>query len=486
MDYSKLIEPDDISDEPFIFVSYSRQDMSTVQVILEILRNNYFRFWYDKGIKSGTEWAEELGDKIDRCDQFLVLISPNSVKSKYVRKEIAMAISNEKNILVLYLEETTLSRGLELLIGDIQSIHKQYFGNDSDFAQAICKAASNNTLYQSTDVFCELDDKLGGIAENELLRSYRILSQIGAGGLARVFLAEHRRTGALVAVKCGTISKSYGGTVIKDCFKTEKKILATMMRNMCPYTPVILDWFEDDSRIFIVESLINGTSLKSRVSYSEEEVVSIAKKVLNILRYLHNNNIIYRDIKPGNLIADKYGEIYLIDFNSAVIIEEGVSETGVLLGTVGFAPPEQFNTDSLIDPSLDIYALGRTMEYLLCPEQFDKNARISIRYYRRDISVELESILEKMMASSQSDRYQSAEELLREFEKYNCTNLLKKFLLLIKSRKNIYLYKDENRKNIKKRKDILHEMAVDSQSYAGEIAYKTVILTSEGKASTES
>lgn len=476
MDYLHLIEPDNITDEPFIFVSYSRQDMSSAQVILGILRNNHFRFWYDKGIKSGTEWAEELGDKIDRCDQFLVLISPNSVKSKYVRKEITLAISNEKKILVLYLEETTLTSGLKFLIGDIQSLHKQYFSNDRDFEQAICKVASNNTLYQSTDVFSGVVDDLCGLAKNHLLESYRILSQIGAGGMARVFLAEHRRTNTLVAIKCGKISNSYVGTVAKNYFKNEKGILAILTRNMCPYTPVILDWFEDDTQIFMVESLINGKSLDLPISYSEEQVVSVAKKVLNILRRLHNNNIIYGDIKPANLIADKDGEIYLIDFNSSVIVDEGTSKTEAISGTLGFSPPEQFNPDRLIDYSSDIYALGRTMEYLICPEQFERNSRFPIRYYRRDISVELEAILEKMMAPSQSDRYQSVEELLQEFEKYTCTNLLKKFLLLIKSAKNIHFYKDKNRKNLEKRKEILHELAVDSQSYTGENDYETVIL----------
>ena len=133
---------------------------------------------------------------------------------------------------------------------------------------------------------------------------------------------------------------------------------------------------------------------------------------------LHRNHIIYRDIKPSNLIQDKFGEIYLIDFNTAIRVDENSHETETLLGTVGFAPPEQYNGKVPTNFSSDIYALGRTMEYLLCPEHFDKNGKVPIRYYRRDVSVELEAIIEKMTNSTQSLRYQNAEQLLQVFENY--------------------------------------------------------------------
>ena len=102
MNYQKLIEPDEVSDLPYIFVSYSRRDMQLVQEVLRILRKNRFRFWYDQGMKSGVEWAEELGNKIDGCDQFLVLISPNAIESKFVRKEVRMAVDRDKNMFVVY------------------------------------------------------------------------------------------------------------------------------------------------------------------------------------------------------------------------------------------------------------------------------------------------------------------------------------------------------------------------------------------------
>ena len=277
VDRSKLIQPDDVSDKPFIFVSYSRQDVQEVQIILRILKNNQFRFWYDMGLKSGTEWAEELGEKIDQCDQFLVLISDHSVNSKYVRKEIGMATDKDKDILVLYLTETNLTSGLHLLLGDIQAIHREFLPQEVDFEQALCEAASNNTLYQNNDIFDNGVGPIGG-AKSELLKNYNLLSQIGASGIGEVYLAEQKRTGTLVAVKCGAIDGSYRGTVTKDCFCAEKWVLSELLRNMCPYVPIILDWFQDEEQVFIVETMITGESLKSNASYSEEEVVEIARK----------------------------------------------------------------------------------------------------------------------------------------------------------------------------------------------------------------
>lgn len=485
MDYLKLIQPDDVVDKPFIFVSYSRRDMQEAQNILQILRHNHFRFWYDMGMKSGIEWAEELGNKIDLCDQFLVLISVNSVNSKYVRKEIGMATEKDKNILVLYLGETNLTSGLQLLLGDIQAVHRNFFTREEDFEQELCKAASNNTLYQNNNIFDVNASSTNGAKEG-LLKNYNLLSQIGAGGIGDVFLAEHKRTGAIVAVKGGLIDDSYRGIITRDCFYTEKNILSALLRNMCPYVPIILDWFEDNEQVFLVETKMTGKSLESDASYSEEEVVTIAKKVLEILQYLQKNNIIYRDIKPSNLIKGEFGEIYLIDFNIARWDDENSRKTETKLGTVGFAPPEQYDDKTPTTFSSDIYALGRTIEYLLCPKRFDRFNKGPIRYYRKDISVELEAILEKMTNPVQSLRYQSAEELLQVFNNYRKINFINKIRLTIQSRQRLKKYRVLQAKSEQNRKKVLKEIAIDLQERDRECLGETVELpTSNADISTE-
>ena len=361
------IQPDDVSN-PFVFVSYSRKDIREVQDILQILRNNKFRFWYDMELKSGTEWAEELGEKINQCDQFLVLLSDNSVNSKYVRKEIGMAIDLNKNILVIYLTETNLTSGLRLLLGDIHAIHRKHYIDENNFEQAVCKNVSKNTFYTEND-FKDSTSYFG--AGQEFRDNYDIGEIIGEGGIGKVYTALQKRTGNLVAVKYVRKDKTFWGTSLIECICSEKKILSEVLRNMCPYVPALLDWYQDKDQVIMVETLIVGKSLQIAEPLSENEVVEIAKKVLLILRYLHRNNIVYGDIKPSNLIVDDYGDIYLIDFSSSVLISEN-DNTHYTSTTIGYSAPEQYVRESSASFSSDIYALGRTMEFLLSPSNFNR------------------------------------------------------------------------------------------------------------------
>ena len=392
-------------------------------------------------------------------------------------------MEKEKNILVLYLEETVLSSGLQLLLGNIQAIHKSFFYNESDFEKVLCESLSNNTLYQNTTVFSFAEDNqyFGSIpsknAFNRFLDNYLLLGLIGKGGLAKVYRAESIRTGVQAAVKCSRIDSSYRGSVAKACFDSEKTIIVQLMKIMCPFIPTIYDWFEDEEQVYIVESFVDGESLDSRQPLSEDEVVDIAKKVLKILLYLHDNHIVYRDIKPGNLIRDKYGEIHLIDFNTAMTIENGGSKAEICVGTRGFSLPEQYDVNGVISYASDIYALGQTMIYLLCPEYFDRNASIPLRYYRADVSVQLESVIRKMTAPSQADRFQNAGELLRCLETYKKISLWERIRLLIRSRREIKLFEDKRKATAETQRKFLREMANATTRFSGEDINNTVILT---------
>ncbi len=451
-DRPRTVRPDEVEGKPFLFVSYSRQDLEPVQDILRILRANHFRFWYDMGLKSGVEWAEELGKKIDQCDQFLVIISSNSVKSKFVRKEIGMATELDKNIVVIYIEETVLSSGLSLLLGDIQSIHRSFYSRESDFQRSLCEAISSNTLYQSAEVFTP---ERTGDAERGFMGSYTILSKLGAGGIAQVFLARHNRTGALSAVKCGNIGDSYMGNVTLECFETERAVLSELMSSSCPNVPVLLDWYMDERQVFLIESFISGESLKSDTALSEEEVVGIGRKVLKILARLHESGIVYRDMKPGNLIRDKFGDIHLIDFNTAILTETGGVAPWMLMGTRGFAAPEQYSRKAPCGPTADIYGLGRTMEYLLSPQNFDMNSRAPIRYLRRDVSVGLEAVLERMTAPESDARYSTAGEAAEALERCGSLGPIKRAALTIRSNRGIRRYAAQEREiRERRRRDI--------------------------------
>ena len=456
LDSSELILPDEVDGKPYIFVSYARRDMARVQEILQVLRSNGFRFWYDRGLKSGMEWAEELGEKIDHCEQFMVLLTENSVNSKYVRKEVGMATSGDKNMLVVYMKETQLTSGLKLLLGDIQALHRAMYRQETDFERALCEAASNNTLKTT-------EKTLSSFALED---TYEIKQKIGAGGLAEVYLARHKRTNCLVAVKYGSLENTYAGDITKERFESEKRILEMLSQKLTPYVPVLLDWYEDDDQIFLIESLIDGKplSVRTEAPRSEEEVVTIARKVLKILQYLHHSNIVYMDVKPSNLFVNEVGDIYLIDFNISKILNDPYA-LDAKMGTLRFAAPEVYArsaTSVHVGFPTDIYSLGRTMECLLCPEKFNQmDASAPVRYYRKDISAELEVIIEKMTATNPSDRYQTVEDVLEALSSINHVGIFQRLRNIFRSRHASKTFDVSYTKRMEQRQLDIREIAKD-------------------------
>jgi hypothetical protein len=109
-------------DRPFAFVSYAHKDSEWVYPELRRLHDMGMRIWYDEGIDPGNEWPEDVARALDRCLLFLVFISPRAVESKNVRNEINFAINHDKPFVAIHIEETSLPKGLELRMGDVQAI----------------------------------------------------------------------------------------------------------------------------------------------------------------------------------------------------------------------------------------------------------------------------------------------------------------------------------------------------------------------------
>jgi hypothetical protein len=121
--------------EQYLFVSYSHKDNALVYPEIYRLYQLGFRIWYDEGIDPGNEWPEEVAIALDKCSYFLVFITTQSVESQNVKNEINFAINHKKPFLAIHIEETTLPKGLELRMGDIQAILKWRMQEDRYFRQ---------------------------------------------------------------------------------------------------------------------------------------------------------------------------------------------------------------------------------------------------------------------------------------------------------------------------------------------------------------
>lgn len=248
---------------------------------------------------------------------------------------------------------------------------------------------------------------------------YEILTEIGRGGMSVVYLAMDTHLNKQWAVK--EIRKKGNGKndeVIVNSLLAE----ANMMKKLDhPALPRIVDIIDNGVTIYVVMDYIEGESLdKILAEYGaqpEEMVIGWAKQLCDALSYLHSQKppIIYRDMKPANVMLKPEGNIKIIDFGIArEYKEQNLSDTTVL-GTKGYAPPEQYSGQT--DARSDIYALGMTMHHLLTGiDPRTGEAYAPVRMWNPELSEGIELIIDKCVEPAAEHRYQNCQDLLYDLE----------------------------------------------------------------------
>jgi outer membrane protein assembly factor BamB len=207
-------------------------------------------------------------------------------------------------------------------------------------------------------------------------------------------------------------------------FERESALLATITH---PAVPKIYDYFAQSGLVYLVLEYIDGQDLERalharKAPFPDREIARWALEICDVLAMLHNNEpnpIIFRDLKPSNIMLRRNGHISLIDFGIARVFQP--RQRGTMIGTEGYAPPEQYR--GIADARGDIYALGATLHQLVTntdPRQetpFTFHER-SIRALNPDVSVEFEQIVQKMVAYHPDERYQTIEELEVSLERF--------------------------------------------------------------------
>ncbi len=249
---------------------------------------------------------------------------------------------------------------------------------------------------------------------------YRLLEPLGQGGMATTYAAEDLQQHCQVAIKIMSLRSSRDWKLL-ELFEREAKVLANLDH---PAIPKYIDYFQSDTpsdrRFYLVQALAEGDSLANLVSQgwhsTEEEVRLIATQVLETLIYLHQLTppVIHRDIKPQNLIRDRSGKIYLVDFGAVQdVYRNTVTKGSTFVGTYGYMPPEQYRGEAYF--ASDLYALGATLLYVLThrsPNDLpQKRMKIDFRG-RVNISSGFADWLEVMLEPMVEDRFHSAQEAL--------------------------------------------------------------------------
>lgn len=263
----------------------------------------------------------------------------------------------------------------------------------------------------------------GTILENR----YEIQRVAGRGGMSTVYAARDLRFGQverMCAIKEMGDNEPDPGTRALSLvnFEREAALLATIAH---PAVPKIYDYFAHDGMIYLVLEFIDGQDLERllfmrKTPYPEEDIIRWGIETCDVLEMLHSfepSPIIFRDLKPSNVMLRTSGKVALIDFGIARTFQG--TQRGTMIGTEGYAPPEQYR--GLADPRGDIYALGATLHHLATnsdPRQqtpFTFHER-SIHSLNPSISAGFAEIVMRMLAYHPDQRYQRVSDVRAELE----------------------------------------------------------------------
>ncbi len=253
-----------------------------------------------------------------------------------------------------------------------------------------------------------------------LHKRYHIQRVIGQGGMGAVYQAKDVKRQTICAIKEMSLSmvpENERPQAVQN-FKIEAKMLWGLNH---PNLPAFTGFFSEGQRYYMVMEYVDGYTLEELLErnnnspFSERRILGWARQLCDVLEYLHSQNppIIFRDMKPGNIMLTRNGRIKLIDFGIARFFRSSSSQDTQLLGTPGFAPPEQYGR-AQTDERSDIYSLAITLFQLLTNTLSDNGFGLKdIRLINPQISPSVARALEKAAALDPEERYDSVAEFRR-------------------------------------------------------------------------
>lgn len=248
----------------------------------------------------------------------------------------------------------------------------------------------------------------------------RISGLLGQGGMGAVYLVEDLSLfGTHWALKelSNVLLAPADRTSAVQQFQKEAQILLGLGH---PNLPRISHYFEENGRQHLVMEFIDGETLETRCQVSptflaEAQVVDWALQICDVLEYLHGQNppIIFRDLKPANIMLTKNGKIKLIDFGIARNFQPGKTQDTQIMGTPGYAAPEQYGGSGQTDLRSDVYALGATLHTLLTRRVPGTPPFVfpPCRTINSGVSALMESVVSKATEYDRNKRYQSVNEM---------------------------------------------------------------------------
>lgn len=267
-----------------------------------------------------------------------------------------------------------------------------------------------------------------------MIGKYKISGIVAKGGMGVVYKAVHPSLKRYVVIKKFT-ARGRGSSSNAERFKREAQILLDLQS---PYIVHLFDYFTEDRFRYMVEELVDGMScdkfIKKQVMLPVPLAMLIMQDACYGLKYAHSKKVIHRDIKPGNILISRRGEIKITDFGIASDEserEDNLTKEGVALGTPAYMPPEQFEDSSSVDERADIYALGISLYEMITgtkpyPGEFTKEnialikkgKYLNPRKINKEIPKDVERLINKMIKAKKKSRAKSIDAVLKNVKKY--------------------------------------------------------------------
>jgi len=350
--------------------------------------------------------------KIDFKDNNLYFTESLEEKKNYIIKKLSFSPGNphyteiEAEFKTLALKRTTLSNNplspaLTNIFTHKENFYLVYEYTDKNSIKAIAAYASVGSFFNNR---------------------YIVLKGISSGGFGVVYFARDLNLPArYLAIK--EMKDTGKNEMLEKSFKVETEMLSTLKH---PSIPDVKDFFTENNRLYLVMDYIEGKTpaqklleLKEDEFFPEETVVRWALCICSVLSYLHNQTepVIFRDLKPDNIMITPEGEVKLIDFGIARIFHGLDKKTRYALLSQGYSPPEQYFGKA--DPRSDIYSFGATFYHILSKKHPAELAPDfpPLRKFNGRVSPELGDIISKTLKLDMKDRYKSIEEVKKDFLK---------------------------------------------------------------------
>jgi len=250
---------------------------------------------------------------------------------------------------------------------------------------------------------------------------YQVEGVVGVGGMGAVYRARDLRFSTVRIVALKEMINQASDALVRDTivknFEREANILAALSHTCIPK---IHDYFTIDQRSYVVMEYVQGNNLETILTQTEgfipeAQVITWAIEACDVMQYLHTHEpepIVFRDMKPANIMITPGNHVVLVDFGIAKTFEAG--QKGTMIGTEGYSPPEQYRGEAT--PRVDIYALGATMHHVLTR----KDPRIEppftfaerpISKLNPSVSIELETIVNTALQYNAADRFETAADM---------------------------------------------------------------------------